>query len=117
MKNLPFILSFSAVIGLVLLVVSAALGVSVPFARIASAVVELSCVAGVFGFFLAEYAAPRSRGYDAVRAAEPRREAAPAAVSRRSVPAPVDLPFDDAITVNLMATLEMRNDPATVSLT
>src|ERR1035441_9227933 len=58
MKKLPSILSFSAVIGLVLLLVSAALGVSVPFARIASGIVEFSVVAGMLGFFLADYAAP-----------------------------------------------------------
>jgi|CZKI01.1.fsa_nt_gi hypothetical protein len=116
MKKLPSILSFSAVIGLVLLLVSAALGVSVPFARIASGIVEFSVVAGMLGFFLADYAAPRSLDYDAVRVTEPKREAAPVAVRQRRIPDPVGLPFDEAITANLMATLEMRNDPATVSL-
>jgi len=116
MKNLPFILSFSAVIGLVLLIVSAALGVSVPFARIATDVVELSVVVGVIGFFVADYGAPRSSDYSSVRVAEPRRVVAPAAVSQRRLPVPVELPTDEEITVNLMATLEMRNDPVTVSL-
>jgi hypothetical protein len=116
MKNLPFILSFSAVIGLVLLIVSATLGVPVPFARIASDIVEISVVAGMLGFFLADYASPRSRDYAAVRAEEPKREAAPVAVSQRRNPDPVGLPFDEAVTVDLIATLNMRNDPATVSL-
>jgi len=119
MKNLPLILSFSAVIGLVLLIVSAALGVPVPFARVALDIVELSVVAGVVGFFLADYARPRSRDYGPVRVAEPTREVArvaPAALDERLIPVPVELPIDEAVTVNFMETLGMRNNPATVSL-
>jgi len=116
MKNLPFILSFSAVIGLVLLIVSAALGVPVPFARIASDVVALSVVAGVLGFFLADYGAPRSSDYAPVRVDEATRVVAPAALDERLIPVPIELPADDVITVNLMETLKMRNDPMTISL-
>jgi len=120
MKNLPLILSFTAAIGLVILIVTTALGVPVPFARIASNVVEFSVVAGMLGFFLADYARPRPRYYADVRVAEPKREAsrvAPAFQNMRRIPDPVGLSIDDAVTLDLIAKIELRNDPASASLT
>jgi hypothetical protein len=116
MKNLSCILSFSAVIGLVLVAACAALGVSLPFGSVILGVAGYSCAVGLFAFVLADYA-PR-RGYVplALRAEEPQLEAAPSAESEQDDHVPSDLPYAEPITVNLIATLEMRNDPATVSL-
>lgn len=116
MKNLSCILSFSAVIGLVLVAACAALGVSLPFGSVILGIAGYSCAVGLFAFVLADYA-PR-RGYVplALRAEEPQPEPAPAVESEQDNPVPSDLPYGDPITVNLMATLEMRNDPDTVSL-
>ncbi|HMD61952.1 MAG TPA: hypothetical protein VKG78_10995 [Opitutaceae bacterium] len=115
MKNLSCLLSFSAIIGLVFVAACAALGVCLPFGSVILDIAGYSCGAGLFAFLLVDYA-PR-RGYVplALRAEGPQPEVAPAAVSERYEPIPAGLPYDEA-TVNLFATLEMRNDPATVSL-
>jgi|SRR5271165_5651371 len=115
MKYLTSILSFSAIIGLMFVTGCAAFGVCMPFGSVVLAIAGYSCVAGLFAFLVGDYA-PR-QGYVplALRAEEPQAKPAPAAASERYEPIPADLPYDE-VTVNLIATLEMRNDPATVSL-
>jgi|CZKI01.1.fsa_nt_gi hypothetical protein len=116
MKNLSLVLSFSAVIGLVFVAACAALGVSLPFGSVILGIVGYSCAVGLFAFVLVDYAPQRGYVPLALRAEEPHHEVAPAAESEQDGFVPDDLPYGDPITVNLMATLEMRNDPATVSL-
>ena len=113
MKNLPCLLTFSAVLGLLLLAAAATLGISLPFDRIAPAIVAVSCAAGVLGFLMVDYAPGRTRPTVAVRVAEPRRVVAPAPSLRR-IPSPVS--YDDGITVNIMSTLGVRTVASTVSL-
>jgi hypothetical protein len=114
MKNLPCILSFSAIFSLLALTVLSALGVSMPFDRIASDVLGISCGVSVLGFLLADYGPRGMPDYRAAPALAPKRVVAPAA-SRR-VGHSFYPGYDDAITVNLMSSLELRNDPSTVSL-
>lgn len=115
MKHLPCILSFSAVFGLLFLTVSAVLGVPLPYESIASYVLGISCGVGVVGFLLADYGPGKSPSYLAARVQEPKREIAQAVVSRRRALRPIDLSFDDTITVNSM-TIGVGNDPETVSM-
>jgi hypothetical protein len=116
MKNLPCIIALSTIISLALLTACAVLGVSLPYAGIASDILGISCCAGVAAFFVADYTPNRSRPYIDLGVAEPKREVALAPVRQRYVPRPIELPVDDEITVNLMATLGLRREPATVSL-
>jgi hypothetical protein len=116
MKNLPCIIALSTIISLALLTACAVLGVSLPYALIASDIIAISCCAGVIAFFVAEYTPNRSRPYIELGVAEQKREFAPVTLSQRCVPRPVGLLVDDGITVNLMATLGLRREPATVSL-
>lgn len=116
MKNLFCILSFSAILALLLLAVPAAAGISLPFESIASDVLGISCGVGVLGFFLADYGPRKTPDYRAVRAPEPRRNAVPAPSAWRSIPLPNAVSFDGMSTVNLVVPMEMRDDPATASL-
>jgi hypothetical protein len=119
MKNIPYVIAFSAFIGLVLLAVFAAMGISLPFAYIASDIVGFSCAAGVLSFLIMDYA-PRG-GYQPVdiRVVEPKLEivrADPPAADTCGVPVPIEVPFYDEVTLNLMSTFGASNDPATVSM-
>jgi hypothetical protein len=116
MKNLPCLLTFSAVLGLILLAAAAVLGVSLPFDRIAPAIVGFSCVAGVVGFLMVDYAPSRSGPTVAARVAQPKRVLAPSAVSQRRISSPAALSYDDTITLNLTGTVGMRTVSGTVSL-
>ncbi len=116
MKHLPSILSFSAFLGLLLLAIAATLGVSLPFDRIAPAIVGFSSGAGVLGFLMVEYAPSRSRPSVAARVVEPKPEFAPAVVREWRKPSALELRFGDDVTVNLMGTLDVRTGSATLSL-
>ena len=70
MKNLPCIIALSTIISLALLTACAVLGVSLPYALIASDIIAISCCAGVIAFFVAEYTPNRSRPYIELGVAE-----------------------------------------------
>jgi len=117
MKNLPYIVSLATIICLVVLAALAALGLSLPYVSIASDIVGFSCGAGVFSFFLADYGAGRPNHYVDLRAAEPKREVALAAqASRGRARRRVELPFETAITLELMSEVRLREDLSTLSL-
>lgn len=112
MKTFPLIISVAAIAGLVFLAAAATLGVSFPFAFVASHLVGYSCAAGVLTFFLKDYA-PRTPRFDAeaFRAAEAKRESETAVAT-----GPDQRPCPDSIAEEALATLGFCNDPATVSL-
>ena len=117
MKNLPCIIFLSAIASLLLLAVASALGVSIAYWSVAAHIGAFSGAAGVLAIFLTDYA-PR-RGYNAGPAL-PNAEAATAlGVTRtvRSRLAPAnERPLDVTVIEGAMATLGLRNDPATVSI-
>lgn len=117
MKNLPYIVSLATIICLVVLAALAALGLSLPYIAIASDVVGFSCGAGVFSFFLADYAAGRPNHYVDLRAAEPKREVALATpASRRCARRKAELPFEAAMALKLMSEVRLSDDLSTLSL-
>lgn len=115
MKNIPCLLAFSAVLSLILLAAAAALGVPLPFDRVAPVVVGFSCAAGVLGFVMVDYAPGRMRPTVASRIAQPKAVSVPAPASLRRHPSPAGSKLADEITVNLMGTFGARTVSATVS--
>jgi hypothetical protein len=119
MKNLPAITSIATLAVLLLLAVAASVIDSIPFAIIASYVVGFGCSIGFLAVFLADYD-PRSPRPVAVvtTEAEARRklEAAMAAAAQHELDGQMDTPFGEPVTVNLLSTMGLRNDPATLSL-
>ena len=114
MKTLSCIISVAALAGLVLLAAASVLGLSFPFALVASQVVGFSSAAGVFAFFLRDYA-PRGRRYDAVKVRKPaahRQETfAPGRRGARSGAGE----YYHSVAEGALLTLGLRNDPATLS--
>jgi uncharacterized membrane protein len=115
MKNLPCIISLLTIVSLALLAACAAISISLPYATIASGIVGISCSAGVFAFLVADYVPNRTRPPIALGVAEPEREVEPASVRQRPVSRLIDLSLDEELTVNLIATLGLRRESATVS--
>lgn len=115
MKNMPIILAFSAILSLLALTALSAIGVSMPFDRIASDVLGISCGVSVLGFLLADYGPRGMPDYRAAPVLAPKRVAAPTPVSRRASHS-VYPGYDDSIAAGLMSSLEISNDPSTVSL-
>lgn len=119
MKNLPAIASLSTVAILLLLAVAASLYASLSFAFVASYVVGFSCATGMVASLIWDYGPRSPRPIELpVRYAEPRRarEVSEAASAEPCVNFPAARPRDEAITDDLMATIGLRNDPATLSL-
>jgi hypothetical protein len=120
MKNLPAIISIATVAVLLLLAVAASVIDSLPFALIASYVVGFACSLSLLALFVADYA-PRSPRLIALVSSEAEEKrahgaAARAAATEHLLDHQADAPYSDPITVNFMATMGLRNDPATVSL-
>jgi hypothetical protein len=117
MKNLPYIVLLAPILCLVILAALAALGVSLPYISIASDIVGFSCGAGVISFFLADYAAGRPNHYVDLRSAEPKSEVALVAPTRQKrARRRVELPFEPAMTLNLMREIRLRDEPSNLSL-
>jgi hypothetical protein len=105
MKSLPAIISLATAAALLLLAVAASLIDSLPFALIASYIVGFACSIGFLALFISDYA-PRARPIElVVRETEAAREA-----KNQAVPA-----FADHITLNVLSTAGLTNDPATLS--
>jgi hypothetical protein len=116
MKNLPAIISIATVAVLLLLAVAASVIDSLPFALIASYVVGFACSLSLLALFVADYA-PRSPRLIALVSSEAEeKRAREAAATERLLDRQADAPYSDPITVNFMATMGLRSDPATVSL-
>jgi membrane protein implicated in regulation of membrane protease activity len=104
MKNLPAIISLFATVSLALLAAAAALGVSCPYWTLALQVAGFAWAAGVLAIFLTDYAPNRATA--AIRVMETPRENVPATARA----------FDDTVIGEVMATLGLDTDQATVSL-
>ncbi len=119
MKNLPAIISIATVAVLLLLAVAASVIDSLPFAFMASYVVGFACSVQLFAMFVQDYGPRGPRLVESVSVeASARRdlEAAKAAeaewrLERRDAGA-----CCDPVTVNVLSTLGLRNDDATLSL-
>jgi len=120
MKSLPAIIALSTVAILLLLAVAASLIASISFAYVASYVVGFSCAAGMVASLIADYG-PRSPRLIAL----PVRDTEPVCVSEFAEEAsdetwailPAARPRDEAILERLTASIGMRSDPATLSIT
>ena len=120
MKNLPAIVVLSTVAILLLLAVAASLVPSLSFASIASYILGFSCAAGTLAFLVADYG-PGSPRPIAVPARNPEAEGVRESTVKagpygRRVTRAVKESQDEAATEDLMASIRMRNDPATLSL-
>jgi hypothetical protein len=116
MKSLPAVVTLTTVAILLLLAVASSFFPDLPFTPIASCVVGVSCAVGVVASFVADYG-PGSTRPIAIRVRETQLQDEPAlAARRRSLGRQID-PRPDIVAVNdLMATIGMRNDPATLSM-
>jgi len=115
MKNLPCHVFLAALASLALAVLASSLGLSFPFFKVAAIIIGFSGAAGVLALFLADYGARPSRDDAPVSAPETMRASAPVA------PAAVKLrrvfrPGRQTGAGDPLATLGLRNDPATLSL-
>jgi hypothetical protein len=110
MKNLVPITSIATIAALLLLAVAASFIDSLPFALIASYVVGFACSASLLAVFIADYS-PRSP-----RPIPIARRELEAAESARWAQGRFDPSFDDQVTVNILSTVGLRDDPATLSL-
>ncbi len=114
MKHAPSILAFSAIIGLLLLAVFETLGIPLPFATTASDIVGFSGSAGLLSFLAMDYLPARGRKPIDLRATASKPEVAKAAAGKRDVP--VRVRERSYAASELMPTMGLSNDPATVSL-
>jgi len=106
MKSLPAIISIATVAALMLLAVAASFIDSLPFALIASYIVGFACSVGFLALFIADYGPRSARPIELViRETE----------AKRQVETSVVQPFEDPITLNVLSTMGIRNDPATIS--
>jgi hypothetical protein len=106
MKSLPAIISLATAAALLLLAVAASFIDSLPFALIASYIVGFACSIGFLALFIADYNPRSARPIELViRETE----------AKRQVERPVAPSFVDPITLNVLSTLGLRNDPATLS--
>lgn len=116
MKNIVPITSIATIAALLLLAVAASFIDSLPFAFIASYVVGFACSASLLAVFIADYSPRSPRPIPIVsREVETRRELE-AAESSAPAQGRFEPSFDDQVTVNILSTVGLRNDPATLSL-
>ena len=117
MKNLVPVISIATIAALLLLSVAASFIDSLPFAFIASYVVGFACSASLLAVFIADYS-PRSPRPIAIvtREVEARRELEAAQSAQGRFDAQFEPSFNDPLTVNILTTVGLRNDPATLSL-
>lgn len=120
MKSLPAIVVLLTVAILLLLAVATSLVPSLSFASIASYLLGFSCAAVTIAFLVADYGpgSPRPiavpvRDAEAKGVHEPTAEAG---AYGRCFTRAVKLSQNEAATEDLMASIRMRNDPATLSL-
>jgi hypothetical protein len=120
MKMLPAIVSLATIATLLLLAVAASVTDFIPFALVASYVVGFGCSIGFLALFIADYT-PRSRRLveTVVSEAEAERELeamARAAAAQRRFREELDQLAHGPLTANMLRTLGLRNDQATLSL-
>lgn len=118
MKNVPSIISLATVAVLLLLAVAASFIDSLPFAFVASYVVGFACSVGFLALFLADYGStsPRLIAID-FKEAEAKREAAARATRAQRRPDPqFGAPCREPVAPELLATIGLRNDPSTLSI-
>jgi hypothetical protein len=106
MKSLPAIISLATAAALLLLAVAASFIDSLPFALIASYIVGFACSVGFLALFIADYGPRSARPIELViRETE----------AKRHIERPVAQLFEDPITLNVLSTVGLQNDPATLS--
>jgi hypothetical protein len=119
MKNLTVIISIATVAVLLLLAVAASLIDSIPFAFVASYVVGFAGSIQLLAFFVQDYAPrkPRLVEVESSEAAAKRAlEAAKALEAQWLAEQRSSGSFDEHLTVNVLSTIGLRNDHATLSL-
>ena len=114
MKNLPCYITLATIISLVLLTIVASLGVPLQFFDIASHIIGYATAAGVAAVYLTD-GAPRTSHHTA-DAVEVNTAKEPAVVRPARRAAWDNRPAVDSLSDGALATLNLVNDPATVSI-